>query len=368
MTKISQTHFEQPFFSICVPQHNRTAFLIEACKTLARQTFKNFEVCISDDCSTDGMEQDLLSFLEESGLSFVYRRQEQNRRYDGNLRASIALSKGQYCFLLGNDDCFASPNTLQEIYDELQEFGSVGVALTNYEGFATARKFRRARSVGPIGRGPRIAADHYRNFSFVSGIILDGPKARALATDKWDGSEMYQMYLACRIIAAGGTLLGIDRIAIRKDIQIPHEQVDSYAMKPRLKPCPIIERRHTFDALGRLVVDAIEPYLEPSEKQSIAERVLSQLLVFTYPFWILEFRRVQSWNYAAGICLGMRPRNVTRGIKLSWPRRLRIAWLYSVVSVMGLFTPISLFDHLYPQLHSFAKSRGAVKLATFVSR
>jgi len=71
MVEVRQTRVERPFFSICIPQYNRTEFLIEACKSLAGQTFKNFEVCISDDCSTDGMEQELLDYLTTSGLSFV---------------------------------------------------------------------------------------------------------------------------------------------------------------------------------------------------------------------------------------------------------------------------------------------------------
>src|SRR2546423_2748301 len=359
---------ERPFVSICIPQYNRTEFLIEACKSLAGQTFKNFEVCISDDCSTDGMEQELLDYLTASDLSFVYRKQERNTRYDGNLRASIALSEGEYCFLHGNDDCLASPDTLQEIYDEMQQHGPLGVVITNFEDFATGRQFRRMKSTGVVGAGPGVAADHYRNVSFVSGVILNGARARALTTAKWDGSEMYQMYMVCRLIAEGGQLLAVDQIAIRCGIQIPGAQVDSYARKPRLRPCPIVERRHTFDQLGRLVIDAIEPFANSAERQQLAERVLQQLLLFTYPYWIFEFRRVQSWNYAAGICLGMRPRNITQGIALNWPRRLRISSLYSAVSLVGLLSPVSLFDRLYPRLHSFSKSRAATAVATLISR
>ncbi|MDB9482187.1 glycosyltransferase, partial [Dolichospermum circinale CS-537/05] len=49
--EVRNQYIENPFFSICIPQYNRTSFLIEACKVLAQQTFKNFEVCISDDQS-----------------------------------------------------------------------------------------------------------------------------------------------------------------------------------------------------------------------------------------------------------------------------------------------------------------------------
>src|SRR5918996_6122976 len=224
---------DEPFFSICIPQYNRTSFLIEACKTLVEQTFKNFEVCISDDCSTDGKEDQLLRYLEQSGLSFVYHRQEHNLKYDGNLRASIGLSQGRYCFLLGNDDALSSPTVLQELYEVLQSIPHVGAIITNFEEFASGKKIRRMRKTGILGAGPLVAADKYRNTSFVSGIILNGNRARELATAKWDGSEMYQMYLMCRIVAEGGILLGIDRVVVRKDIQIAGEQVDSYALKPK---------------------------------------------------------------------------------------------------------------------------------------
>src|SRR3989338_3064292 len=99
---------EKPFFSICIPQHNRTSFVIEALKSLTTQSFRNFEVCLSDDCSTDGREEELVCFLRASGLSFIYRKRDKNGRYDANLRAALAMACGEYCFLLGNDDCLES--------------------------------------------------------------------------------------------------------------------------------------------------------------------------------------------------------------------------------------------------------------------
>jgi glycosyltransferase involved in cell wall biosynthesis len=354
--EVRNTPIETPFFSICIPQYNRTALLIEACKTLAEQTFNNFEVCISDDSSTDGKEEDLLTFLQQSGLSFIYRRQQQNIRYDGNLRASINLARGKYCFLLGNDDALASATTLQEIYIDMKNAGGIGAAITNFEDYRTGKEVRRVRKSGLLGAGPIVAANNYRNVSFVSGVILNGDRARALATSKWDDSEMYQMYLMSRLIAEGGQLLGIDRVAIRKDIRLVGEEVDGYTTKPRVKPCPIVERKHTFHLIGRLVVDAIAPYLDSSLRQTVSEKVLQQLILFTYPYWLVEYRRVQSWNYAAGICLGMKPRNFIGEIQLNLLRRLKLTLLYILVSILGLVIPVKLFDKLYSHLHTLAKS------------
>src|SRR5271154_4674407 len=110
---------DSPFFSICIPQYNRTSFLIEACRILENQTFRDFEICISDDCSPDGRGEELQAFLRASGLRFVYRLQETNVRYDANLRSALALASGQYCLLMGNDDCLASPQTLEQFHAAL---------------------------------------------------------------------------------------------------------------------------------------------------------------------------------------------------------------------------------------------------------
>src|SRR5260370_695609 len=91
----------RPFFSICIPQYNRTDFLIKACQSFTCQDFDNYEICISDDCSNDSKEDKLLDYLTHSGLPYVYVKTERNLRYDGNLKKAIALSLGEYLVLMG---------------------------------------------------------------------------------------------------------------------------------------------------------------------------------------------------------------------------------------------------------------------------
>lgn len=356
--EVRRTLVDRPVFSICIPQYNRTSFLIEACRFLAAQTFTAFEVCISDDRSTDGREGELLAYLQRAGLSFVYARQAANRRYDGNLRSSIALARGEFCFLLGNDDALAHPTTLQELYAQVQRFARPGVVITNYEDAKTAVRFQRVRQTGIAGRGPQAAVSSFRNFSFLGGIVLDRAKAQHYATDRWDGSEMYQMYLGCRIIASGAPLLTIDQVTVRQGIRVPGEEVDSYASPPRLQPCPIVERTLPMVQIARLVADAIAPFVDPTEQQRSVELIARQLFMFTYPFWIVEYRRVQSRRYALGVCLGMRPRNVLDGLPLAWTRRARLATVYALTSLGGLTVPMALFDRFQRRLYGIAKRIG----------
>jgi glycosyltransferase involved in cell wall biosynthesis len=346
----------EPTFSICIPQHNRTSFIIEACRSFSLQTYRNFEVCISDDCSTDGGEQRLLDFLHDSDLSFAYLRQTRNLRYDANLRAAIDLARGTYVLLMGNDDGLASPSVLGEVLEEIERNAPVSVALTNYQDYATGARVARLSRSGIVGSGPGTAAQTFRNFSFVSGVVLDAAAARRHATARWDGSEMYQMFLAARLIAAGGPLLYIDSEAVRKDIQISGESVDSYMARPRIQPCPITARHLPLGQIARLVSDAISPYAVPKRRAELIEQVASQLYRYTYPFWVVEYRRVQSWRFAVGVCLGLQPRYSLRGLALPVPARLRLAVLFWMTSAAALTLPVSLFDRLRRTLYRFAKS------------
>lgn len=350
----SKTHRETPVFSICIPQFNRTAFLIEACGSLAAQTFSSFEVCISDDCSTDGREAELTSFLRASGMDFTYARQARNRRYDGNLRGAIALARGKFVFLLGNDDRLAGPGTLERIYEKLAEAAPVHVALTNYAECEKGKEFRRVSRPGTLGGGPAAAVRNFRDFAFVSGVILDTAAARQWSTDRWDGSEMYQMYLACRILAAGGNLLGIDDICVEKDIQIGDDAVESYASvklaKKDLSPVVL-----PMAQLGPLVVDAIAPYVSRTRLEKATMSIEAQLLVFTYAFWLVEFRRVQSWKYAVSVYRGLNPKRVLTGSMPSGWRGAAIVLLYRMVGIGGLAAPVRFFEYLRPTLYRLAK-------------
>jgi glycosyltransferase involved in cell wall biosynthesis len=344
-----------PFFSICIPQYDRTSFLIEALRVLSLQTFKDFEVCISDDRSPDGRQSDVEQALRDFGLRYAYYRQPKNLRYDGNLRGAIELASGQYCILMGNDDCLADEDALERLSELARRAEDVGVIITNYRNPDGNSVTRRVSATRVIPGGPRIASRCFRNFSFVSGVVLRRDRAVAHATAKWDGAEMYQMYLGCRILSEGHDLVEADDVLVIQGIQIPGQTVDSYAAMPRLVPCPIQERPTPLVQMGRLVFDAIRPYAT-GHPARLASSIFLQILVFTYGFWIVEYRRVQSWRYAVGICLGMRPRNLLAATTLPWLRSLSLHLVYGGVTLAGLVMPIFLFDSIRPRLFALAKN------------
>lgn len=345
MSEVRRSLTKQPFFSVCIPQHNRTSFLLAVCRSLDEQVFRDFEVCISDDRSTDGRQEELLDFLHASTLSFVYRRLERNLRYDGNLKSAIDLASAPYCFLLGNDDALESPTTLGQLRDVIIAGPEPSVVLTNFEDFTSGRVTRRVRSTAIIGSGPSVAASMFRKLSFVSGVVLKTAPAQAEGDHPWDGSEMHQMFVGCRLIAAGGLLLEVDQVTARKDVQIEGERVDSYARRPLAALRGIPTQHLPLGKTARLVIDAIEPYIR-SGRSKIVLKVVTQYLGFLYPYWLVQYRKVQSWRYAAGISRGMRPATSLASIRLSLLERVVAQTVYGLSTIVGLTVPIWLLDRL----------------------
>jgi hypothetical protein len=298
----------------------------------------------------------LLELLDSLRVSYAYRLQARNTRYDGNLRGAIDLASGQFCFLLGNDDSLATPTTLEELHRRMLARQSPAVVITNYQDYASGTVTKRVKSEQLLGAGPLVAARNFRNVSFLSGVVLNGPAAKDAATDRWDGSEFYQMYLASKLTADGGLLLTLDLVTVRKDIHIAGDSVDSYRSKPDPSPNRIVERPFNVVTIGRVVIDGIRPSASGSQLQRLSVDIFLQLLVFTYPYWVFEYRRVKSWKYAAGVCLTMRPRRMLEGQTLSPARRWLIVLVYALVTVTSLLMPVMWFMQLTPRLHRLAKS------------
>jgi hypothetical protein len=344
-----------PFFSICIPQYNRTDFLIKACQSFSWQDFGNFEVCISDDYSNDLKETALLDYLRNSGLVYIYVKTEQNLKYDSNLRNAIAVSLGEYLVLMGNDDGLSDPAVLRAVHDVVMRFCPVDVAITNYRDASSCRIYRRITKTGVLGSGPATAASTFRNYSFVSGIVLKGDLARQAATEALDGSEMYQMYLGTRMIASGGRLLGIDRVCVDKDLQIAGQTVDSYRALPRLHPCPIVERPLPMVRLLHVVAAGLGSDDAATDREQNLIRVAKQLYRFTYPFWAIEYRVSQSWRFAVGVYLALRPTRIANGLTFTLYGQFRLWSTYLCFGLLALTIPLPVFSVLRPWLYAFAK-------------
>jgi glycosyltransferase involved in cell wall biosynthesis len=221
--------------SICIPQYNRIKFLLASLERVKSQTFRNIEICISDDCSTDDTEERIRELIPVYPFPIVYSRNEKNLGYDANLRNALGLATGDYCFILGNDDSLRTPEDFQLLANFLEknDYPEVGFCNMTEDGSAD-KVFQRATRTAVLGSGFETALNYYSCFSFVGGIIYKKSAFDHYNTNKHDGSIYVQMYLATTIIASGGRLFSIKEPIVLKDILVQQKEEARNTYKDRL--------------------------------------------------------------------------------------------------------------------------------------
>lgn len=344
-----------PLFSICVPQYERTDHFIAALRTFAAQRFRDFEVVVSDGGSGDGGTDRVRSEIERLGLRHVFSVSPERLRYDANLRRAIGLSSGRWCLLMGNDDGLADPDALGAIAEALQHHSQVATAITNYREVESGKLYRRASTTGIVDAGVDGAVRHYRSFAFVSGVVLDGPGARALDSTDVDGSEMYQMYLASALLSAGGGHLHIDRVCVEKDLVVAGLEVDSFRAHARSDADAFVARPLPLVHLARTVLAGIRRGAGHAEAERVAFRVAAQLYLFTFPFWSVEWRRVLPTGHARRLYARLAPRVVLEGLGLDGVRVMMLSVAHVATGFVGTRIPLSWFDAATPWLYALAK-------------
>lgn len=110
--------------SIGIPTFNRAPLLRQAITCVLRQTLQNFEIIISDDCSTDDTAQVVASFHDPR---IRYHRTATNLRPPRNWNECVRLAQGEIFALLPDDDAYL-PDFLATMVHTLQANPTIGMA------------------------------------------------------------------------------------------------------------------------------------------------------------------------------------------------------------------------------------------------
>ncbi len=122
-----------PKFSIITPQYNSFHLMAEYFRSLESQTFKDFEVIIVDDCSTDGSYESLKDYIEKSSLC-VWLFQSERNAGPGNAR-NIGLDNvsGEWITFIDCDDWVEA--TFLEDINNVIEKENVNSVIYDYYGW-----------------------------------------------------------------------------------------------------------------------------------------------------------------------------------------------------------------------------------------
>ena len=109
-----------PYVSVIIPCYNASAYIEKCLQALEEQSFRDFEVILVDDCSTDDTISCIEGYRENSDLMLRYLRNEHNMGPSFTRKKGIDVSNSKYIAFCDNDDWY-EPNYLELMVQKADE-------------------------------------------------------------------------------------------------------------------------------------------------------------------------------------------------------------------------------------------------------
>ena len=135
-------------FSVVIPLYNKAPYIKKALESVFVQTFRDFELIVVDDGSTDDSLDVAKEVLDASGIDHQLIRQD-NAGVSTARNNGVAVSHGDYVCFLDADDWWA-PSFLERVDWLIKEYPEAGIYGVNYYIISRGRQ-RIALSIPSTG-------------------------------------------------------------------------------------------------------------------------------------------------------------------------------------------------------------------------
>lgn len=120
---------EAPKISILLLSYNRAKLIKRAVASVLKQSYKNWELIIQDDCSTDGSFEVVKELAKLDERIKIYKN-EENLGIPKNRKAAYENSTGELIGHLDNDD-FLYVNALEYMVNAFIKYPEIGIAYSD---------------------------------------------------------------------------------------------------------------------------------------------------------------------------------------------------------------------------------------------
>lgn len=193
---------ERPLVSLCIPSFNRPELLARLLDSIDADP-QLVEVLIAEDYAPRRFEVRAVAerFREDATYTVTYCENRENVGYDRNLRVLLERARGEFVIFMGDDDLFV-PGALDEYLAFLLCNRDVGYVLRSYVAEYPGRSrelFRYFATSRRFAPGYETAALLFRRSVSLAGFTVRRDLAVDLATDTFDGTLLYQLYLVAEV-------------------------------------------------------------------------------------------------------------------------------------------------------------------------
>ena len=153
--------------SIAMATYNGSKYMKEQLDSIYAQTYKNFEVIVVDDLSTDETVQILEQYKRKYGLTYFVN--DKNMGVTKNFEKAISLCKGEYIALVDQDDIWL-PEKIEVLYENI---GAASLIYSN-AGIVNAKseiQNKTAKSIYPLYELDSNTRDLYKYIVLHSFIL-----------------------------------------------------------------------------------------------------------------------------------------------------------------------------------------------------
>lgn len=117
---------QTPFFSIIIPCYNSQDYIIETLDSIKNQSFKNFEVILVDDLSSDNSYNISVDYFNNNNLSGICVKKDLSiypKGVSGARNQGIDLAKGEWICFLDSDDLY-HPERLNFAFKSIEKYNN----------------------------------------------------------------------------------------------------------------------------------------------------------------------------------------------------------------------------------------------------
>ena len=178
-----------PTVSVVVPNYNHSRFLRRRIDTILAQTFRDFELILLDDCSTDDSRSILSSYASDPRVTVEFNKVNSGSTFK-QWNKGVRLARGKYVWIAESDD-YADEHLLEKLVRRLDDDQSAVLC------------YCRSRQVSADGELS----------GFLDSYLADIDPQKWTADFRADGKDECRKYLVRR-----NTVLSASSVVFRKEV------------------------------------------------------------------------------------------------------------------------------------------------------